>query len=118
MATDGYRLARKKIIKNVKSEIKVTIPAPSLQEVIRSLSDDMEEIEISFNDDLIRFRLGELEIISKFIPKEPDRKEILEKLKNEISELQMGPAMGIAKKLFPSVSGATLSGIVKEILGK
>ena len=70
VATDGYRLARKKIIKNVKSEIKVTIPAPSLQEVIRSLSDDMEEIEISFNDDLIRFRLGELEIISKIIDAE------------------------------------------------
>lgn len=69
-ATDGYRLAKKKLIKDVKSEIKVTIPANSLQEVIRSISDDMEEIEISFNDDLIRFRLGEIEIISKIIDAE------------------------------------------------
>lgn len=70
VATDGYRMAKKKLIKNVKSEIKVTIPATSLQEVIRSIDDHMEEIEISFNDDLIRFRLGELEIISKIIDSE------------------------------------------------
>lgn len=70
VATDGYRLAKKKIVKNVKSEIKVTIPATSLQEVLRSINDEMEEIEISFNDDLIRFRLGEIEIISKIIDAE------------------------------------------------
>ena len=91
VATDGYK---KKLIKNVQSEIKVTIPASSLQEVIRSTDDNMEEIEISFNDDLIRFRLGELEIVSKiidseyidpdnFIPKNPkinltvDREELI-----------------------------------------
>ena len=28
--------------------------------------DDMEEVEISFNEDLVRFRLGEVEIISKY----------------------------------------------------
>lgn len=70
VATDGYRLAKKKIIKNVKSEVKVTIPANSLQEVLRSINDEMEEVEISFNDDLIRFRLGEIEIISKIIDAE------------------------------------------------
>ncbi|MBR3169090.1 DNA polymerase III subunit beta [Candidatus Saccharibacteria bacterium] len=69
-ATDGYRLAKKKLIKNVQSEIKVTIPANTLQEVIHSIDDNMEEIEISFNDDLIRFRLGEIEIISKIIDAE------------------------------------------------
>lgn len=70
VATDGYRVAKKKLIRDVKSEIKITIPASSLQEVIRSINDDMEEIEISFNDDLIRFRLGEIEIISKIIDAE------------------------------------------------
>lgn len=69
-ATDGYRLTKKKLIKNVQSEIKVTVPANTLQEVIRSIDDNMEEIEISFNDDLIRFRLGEIEIISKIIDSE------------------------------------------------
>lgn len=70
VSTDGYRLAKKKLIKNVKSEVKVTVPSSSLQEVLRSISDDMEEIEISFNEDLVRFRLGEIEIISKLIDAE------------------------------------------------
>lgn len=80
VATDGYRLAKKKLIKNVQSEIKITIPSSSLQEVLRSIADDVEEIEISFNDDLIRFRLGELEIISKIIDAEyPNPEDFLPK---------------------------------------
>lgn len=70
IATDGYRVAKKKLISGIKSEIKITIPANSLQEVLRSIDDSMEEIEIAFNEDLIRFRLGEIEIISKIIDAE------------------------------------------------
>jgi len=70
IATDGYRVAKKKLISEVKSEISVTIPSNSLQEVLRSIDDSMDEIEIAFNEDLIRFRLGEIEIISKIIDAE------------------------------------------------
>ena len=66
-ATDGYRLAEKKLVKNVQSEISVIVPSSSLQEVLRSISDDTEEVEISFNEDLVRFRLGDVEVISKLI---------------------------------------------------
>ena len=66
-ATDGYRLTEKKLIKNVQSDVSVIVPGSSLQEVLRSINDDAEEIEISFNEDLVRFRLGEIEIISKLI---------------------------------------------------
>ncbi|MBO7657132.1 DNA polymerase III subunit beta [Candidatus Saccharibacteria bacterium] len=85
VATDGYRLAKKKFIKNVQSEIKVTIPSNSLQEVVRSLNDEVEEIEMSFNDDLVRFRLGELEIISKIIDAEYPNPDNLIPKKPEIS---------------------------------
>ena len=67
VSTDGYRLAKKELINKVESEVKAIVPANSLHEVLRSISDDMEEVEISFNDDLVRFRLGEIEIISKLI---------------------------------------------------
>ncbi len=66
-STDGYRLAEKKLIKNVKSEVAVIVPASSLREVLSAINDDMDEVEIAFNDDLVRFRLGEVEIISKLI---------------------------------------------------
>ena len=66
-ATDGYRLTEKKIIKDVKSEIKAIVPASSLQEVLRSITDDVEEVEFSFDSDLVRFRLGDVEVVSKLI---------------------------------------------------
>ena len=79
-ATDGYRLAEKKLIDKVKSEVSAIVPASSLQEVLRSITDDIEEIEISFNEDLVRFRLGEVEIISKLIDASfPDYQKLIPK---------------------------------------
>lgn len=79
-ATDGYRLAEKKLIDKVESEVKAIVPANSLQEVLRAISDDIEEVEISFNEDLVRFRLGEIEIISKLIDASyPDYKKLIPK---------------------------------------
>ncbi|MBR3332426.1 DNA polymerase III subunit beta [Candidatus Saccharibacteria bacterium] len=82
-STDGYRLAEKKIIKNVQSEINVIVPTATLQEVLRAINEDMEEIEISFNEDLVRFRLGEVEIISKIIDASfPDYQKLIPKDNN------------------------------------
>lgn len=82
-ATDGYRLAEKKIINKVESEVKAIVPASSLQEVLRSISDDIEEIEISFNEDLVRFRLGDIEIISKIIDESfPEYQKLIPKNTN------------------------------------
>lgn len=79
-ATDGYRLAEKKLIDGVKSEVKAIVPSSSLQEVLRSLTDDIDEVEISFNEDLVRFRLGEVEIVSKLIDASfPDYQKLIPK---------------------------------------
>ncbi len=82
-ATDGYRLAEKILIDKVESEVAAIIPSSSLQEVLRSISDDVEEIEISFNEDLVRFRLGEVEVISKLIDASyPDYQKLIPKDSN------------------------------------
>ncbi len=82
-ATDGYRLAEKKLINEVESEVKAIVPTTTLQEVLRSITDDVEEIEMSFNDDLVRFRLGENEIISKLIDASfPDYQKLIPKNNN------------------------------------
>lgn len=67
VSTDGYRLAKKEMIKKVESEVKSIVPASTLHEVLRMISDDIEEVEISFNEDLVQFRLGETRIVSKLI---------------------------------------------------
>ena len=82
-STDGYRLAEKKLIDKVESEVKAIIPATSLQEVLRSINDEVEEVEISFNEDLVRFRFGEVEVISKLIDASfPDYQKLIPKDNN------------------------------------
>lgn len=82
-ATDGYRLAEKKIIDKIESEVKAIVPSSSLQEVLRSINDDAEEVEISFNEDLVRFRIGEIEIVSKLIDASfPDYQKLIPKDNN------------------------------------
>ena len=90
VSTDGYRLAKKELIKKVESEVKAIVPSSTLHEVLRTISDDVDDIEISFNEDLVQFRLGETEVVSKLIdasypnytaliPKNNDTKVILDR---------------------------------------
>ncbi len=97
-ATDGYRLAEKILVEKVESEVAAIVPTASLQEVMRSISDDMEEIEISFNEDLVRFRLGEIEIISKLIDGSfPDYRKLFPKDNNIEVVLPKSELMRVTK---------------------
>lgn len=97
-ATDGYRLAEKKLIDNVESEVKAIVPASSMQEVLRSISDDVEEVEISFNEDLVRFRLGEVEVISKLIDASfPDYQKLIPKDNNITATLHKDELTRVTK---------------------
>ncbi len=66
-ATDGYRLTERRFVEKVESEVKAIVPAAALQEVMRSLSDEEEEIEMVFEEGQARFRFGEIEVTSKLI---------------------------------------------------
>ena len=83
-ATDGYRLAEREFISKVQSEVKAIVPTASLQEVLRSIPEDAEEVEILFDEAQVRFRVGELEITSKLIDGTfPDYRQLIPK-DNEI----------------------------------
>lgn len=111
-ATDGYRLAEKKLIDKVESEVKAIVPSSSLQEVLRSIGDDVEEIEISFNEDLVRFRLGEVEIISKLIDASyPDYQKLIPKdcnIKVELSREELMRVTRLAALFARSVGGSII----------
>lgn len=87
-STDGYRLTEKKLLDKAENDMKAIVPASSLQEVLRSITDEVEEVEISFSNDLVRFRLGEVEIISKLIDASyPDYRKLIPKNNNIILNL-------------------------------
>lgn len=80
VATDGYRMAERKLIEKVKSEVAAIVPTNSLSEVMRSINDDVDEIEILFDDTQVRFRLEEIEITSKLIDGSfPDYRQLIPK---------------------------------------
>ena len=97
-ATDGYRLAERKFIDKVSSEVAAIVPASSLQEVLRSLSDDVTEIELLFDETQVRFRLGEIEITSKLIDGSfPDYRQLIPKQTEVSLELKRDELVRITK---------------------
>lgn len=116
-ATDGYRLAEKKLIDKVESEVKAIVPSSSLQEALRSISDDTEEIEIAFNEDLVRFRFGEIELISKLIDASfPDYQKLIPKDNNieaKLNREELGRVTKLAALFSRSIGGSIVCETVK-----
>lgn len=76
-ATDGYRLTERRIVET-KSDVAAVIPSSTLQEVLRTLRDDMSEIEVLFDDTQVTFRLAEIEITSRLIDGNfPDYRQLI-----------------------------------------
>ena len=65
-STDGYRLAERKLVSTT-SEVAAIIPTTSLQEVLRTISEDTAEVELLFDESQVRFRVDEAEITSQLI---------------------------------------------------
>lgn len=77
VATDGYRLSERKVTKT-DYDLDIIIPTQTLQEVLRAMTDQDEEVEILIADNQIRFRVNETEIISQLIEGTfPDYKRLI-----------------------------------------
>lgn len=97
-ATDGYRLAERKFIDKVESEVMAIVPAVSLQEVMRSLSDEVKEIEILFDETQVRFRMDEVEVTSKLVDGSfPDYRQLIPKQSEVEVELARNELVRITK---------------------
>jgi DNA polymerase-3 subunit beta len=76
-ATDGYRLSQKRLVAT-KSEVAAIIPTTTLQEVLRTLNDDISEVEVLFDESQVRFRLNDAEITSRLIDGNfPDYRQLI-----------------------------------------
>lgn len=76
-ATDGYRLAERRLVET-KSEVAAIIPTSTLQEVLRTLTDDANEVDMLFDETQVRFRVGESEITSRLIDGNyPDYRQLI-----------------------------------------
>ncbi len=75
-ATDGYRLAEKRLIKT-DIELSAIIPASTLNEVVKSI-DDTSDVEIIFDESQVCFKTDNIEIISRLIDgRFPDYRQLI-----------------------------------------
>lgn len=110
-ATDGYRLAERQLVKT-KSEIAAIVPSTSLQEVLRTLSDSIEEIEVLFDDTQVRFRVGDAEITSRLIDGSyPDYRQLIPKTSETTVQIRVDEFSRIVKiaGLFARESGGSVT---------
>ncbi len=111
-ATDGYRLAEKKLVEKVENEVSAIVPSSSLQEVLRNLGDDVDEVEILFDESQVRFRLGDLEVTSKLIDGSfPDYRQLIPKETDIQLELKRDELVRITKlaALFAKEVGGSIT---------
>ncbi len=77
-ATDGYRLAEKRLIKS-DNEVSAIIPASTLAEVSKSVGDE-KKITVLFDDSQVCFKTGDMEIVSRLIDGKENTSEATAKI--------------------------------------
>ena len=76
-ATDGYRLTERRVVATT-SDVNAVIPVSTLQEVIRTLRDENDSVEVLFDETQVTFRLGGAEITSRLIDGNfPDYRQLI-----------------------------------------
>lgn len=119
-ATDGYRLSERKLIET-DSEVAAIIPTSSLQEVLRSISESVNEIEVLFDEVQAKFKVGDIEIVSRVIDGNfIDYRQLIPKSTETKIELEKAEFLRIVKiaSLFARESGGSITLVASEDSGK
>lgn len=79
VATDSYRLAEKKV-QVCKDNVNLLMPATALQDVLRILQDDTQDVVITYDELQARFEVGDVELITRLIDGNyPDYRKLIPK---------------------------------------
>jgi DNA polymerase-3 subunit beta len=110
-ATDGYRLAERRLMPS-EQDLSAIIPASTLQEVMRTLSDEVAEIEMLFDETQVRFRMNGVEVTSRLIDgKYPDYRQLVPASSETTVTINETEFMRITKiaGLFARTSGGSIT---------
>lgn len=110
-ATDGYRLSERHLVKT-KSDVSAIIPVQTLQEVLRTITDDSDEVDVLFDETQVRFRINEAEIISRLIDGNfPDYRQLVPAASDTTITLSKADFIRVTKiaGLFARESGGSVT---------
>ena len=66
VATDSYRLAERNVMP-LKQDVNLLIPANAMQDLLRILPDDIETVELKYDDQQVCFIAGDVELVTRMI---------------------------------------------------
>lgn len=116
-ATDGYRLAEKRIL-NEQKNVQAIIPSDTLQEVLRVLSEDIDEVEFMFDDAQVLIGVGDITIVSRLIDGNfPDYRQLIPNSSDISATINKDEFIRITKiaSLFARESGGSVTVKVDDI---
>ena len=96
-ATDGYRLAEKRVM-DTKSDIAAIIPVSTIQEVLRTINDTTDQVDMLLDDTLVTFSLGAVEITSSLIDGNfPDYRQLIPQQSSTSCDISVSELKRIVK---------------------
>lgn len=110
-ATDGYRLSERRLVET-KSEVSAIIPTQTLQEVLRTIVDEADTVDVLFDETQVRFRINEAEIISRLVDGNfPDYRQLIPKKSDITATLEKQEFTRVTKiaGLFARESGGSVT---------
>lgn len=76
-ATDSYRLAEKEI-GATKEEVSLLVPATAMQDLLRILGDDEDDVKVTHDDQQVLFQVGDVELVARLLEgKYPDYRKLI-----------------------------------------
>jgi len=115
-ATDGYRLSERRLVETT-SEVSAIVPVQTLQEVLRTIVESADTIDILFDETQVRFRINEAEIISRLVDGNfPDYRQLIPKQSDINAVVNKSEFVRVTKiaGLFARESGGSVTMTVDE----
>lgn len=76
-ATDSYRLAEKQLGAN-KQDVNLLVPASAMQDLLRVLSDEDQDVKVTHNSQQALFKVGDIELVTRLVEgKYPDYRKLI-----------------------------------------
>ncbi len=118
-STDSYRLGEKKITK-LNQEVKLLIPASSVQDLLRILPDTEEDVLVMHDDQQVFFKVDDTELVTRLIEGTyPDYKKLIPNNFSTTATLKKADLINITKvsSLFARESAGSVTIELSEEVG-
>jgi DNA polymerase III subunit beta len=115
-ATDSYRLAEKQLSAS-KEEMQLLVPASAMQDLLRVLGDDNEDIQVTNDDQQVLFKVADIELVTRLVDgKYPDYRKLIPEEFSTQATLQRADLVNVTKvsSLFARESAGSVTISVDE----